>query len=418
MQANVKRYQVTLVPLTPIHIGSGNMLDPYEYIIQQEDGFHILYRVNLDHLFSAVSPAERDDLLEALDSPDLFRQRQTIHKVAVKCFKNSPQLFERFATVSKEFARDHQKILQDPRAQSKLEIHIMTRDATTGFPYVPGSSLKGAIRTAWLNQVADSRPDPVLRSLLSEVVGHTPPFRRKEPTQRQAQVMEAILLENAVKNKGGYSPVVQKDPFRVLQISDLYRTDETTLFSTIARMEILNPTASAKAPKYGSRNRKTAGIQLYCDCLVPAEPGELALTGRLTLQEHLWAAECVDRGSGGSPKVVTGKRFDAAALRAALNAFYKNCFDQEYARYYRKPEWGLHEEAEHLKDQVAAIDGDAEALIRVGRFSQFECMTLAKFDPIVQKPHGKSRTVAKDDENIPCTIPLGWCKLRLDPVTS
>jgi len=416
MKANVSYYKITLTPLTPLHIGSGEVLDPYEYLITSKDGYDFLYKIDLMQLIERASQIERDNLLKVLDAPDLYAQRRTIADLAGKYFSSRPELFCQFSTVGSDVKSTYDDLLKNPSSQSRLEIHVMTRDQN-GLAYVPGSSLKGAIRTAWLNHLAEQTDETKLQRQLSDVTGQKIPLRYA-PQAKHAQAMEAHLLGNAkintrINDRGAtVNAVVQKDPFRAIQLTDLNQNDDGPLFSHIVRLNILSK--NANRPQQRGTRQNTERIQLYCDCLVPCEGENLALTGRLSLQNHLWSAECFGQ------KVITGVPITAEKLLQALNNFYRARFNYEYENYYTKQkEWNLAVTADWLKDDIEKIDPACEALILVGRFSQFESLTISRFHRDIRSTKvrfGDSRTVAKEDTTVPANAPLGWCKLRMEPM--
>ncbi len=47
----MKLYKYKLTPLTPIHIGSGDSLEPYEYVIKN----NFLYKFDMSVLYNNVS---------------------------------------------------------------------------------------------------------------------------------------------------------------------------------------------------------------------------------------------------------------------------------------------------------------------------------------------------------------------------
>jgi len=416
MIANVSEYKITLSPLSPLHIGSGDVLDPYEYFILSQDGYDFLYTINLSGLIEQVSPAERQQLLKILDTPDLFAQRKAIAELAGRYFSSKPYLFTQFSTVTQELKTKYLSLLHQPKAPFRLEVHTMTRDPKTQMAYVPGSSLKGAIRTAWLNYLTSLKDERELEQELAAVTEQRIPFRWA-PKPRQAQIMEALLLGNEKHNDHGMSIDIQKDPFRAIQITDLFQTQPTVLFSHIAKLNILQKN-NGSSPQ---SNRRPSGgeILLYCDCLVPWEGENLALTGRMSFQSHLWTAEWLNDRTKQSEKVITGEPITAQNLLNALNTFYRNRFKLECENYYTKQKnWGLDKAADKLKENIEKIDPGCEALVRVGRFSQFESMTLNRFHNKsgVRVRFGASRTAAKADSIIEHSTPLGWCKLRLDRI--
>jgi len=70
----IERYYLQLQPLTPIHIGSGEEIMPYEYIVD-DDGKY--YRIDLFELLNVMPPEKREELVKIMEK-DLVEVRSSI----------------------------------------------------------------------------------------------------------------------------------------------------------------------------------------------------------------------------------------------------------------------------------------------------------------------------------------------------
>ncbi len=153
----LKEYKVYLTPLTPVHIGNGDDLIPTNYYI--ENGF--LYKFDPKDL--VLPNDKRENLLKLAKTEDPRGMYRFIQNNASSFFKaHVNSIFK----VDREIEKKYKEYL-DPSAGSitdtkfgnkneqkkKLEI---SRTCNTFInnknqPYIPGSSLKGAIHTAFID---------------------------------------------------------------------------------------------------------------------------------------------------------------------------------------------------------------------------------------------------------------------------
>jgi len=135
-------YRLRCRTLTPVHIGTGEVLEPFNYHMQNST----LFVFNLSQFISSAEPKLRGEFLKIIDGNDIVGLRQFIRKhIDVEKYS----LFR--IKVTPEIAREYEVKKDDIRNQ--LLINPFIRNETTGMCYIPGSSIKGAIRTGVLNYV-------------------------------------------------------------------------------------------------------------------------------------------------------------------------------------------------------------------------------------------------------------------------
>lgn len=198
----IETVPVALTPLTPIHVGCGEDFEPTNYVI---DG-GVLYQ--FDPARIQFSPAECADLLRAVSRPgdEAIRAVQLFfYRVRHKCIEASRLKVPVAEGVDKWYRSRVGKVAQyesgGRTVSNQLEIERTAHHPHTGRPYLPGSSIKGSIRTAWLNNI-----DP------SPVIKRDPTSQR--PEERSSEV-EAELL-------GG---TFARDPFRLVKVADAHGED-------------------------------------------------------------------------------------------------------------------------------------------------------------------------------------------------
>jgi len=168
-------YCFQLTPLTPIHVGTGESLEPFEYVVAGDT----LYRFTLDDFLLALDRDDQARFVEVVErSVPATRRFVSEHvDVAVRV--------ARFTTSVSPAAR----ALYDGRMEGGVahpEVFACIR--TGDLPYVPGSSLKGALRTALLYHAME-----------------------KDNPARDARKLEQAVF--------GFR-TVQQDPFRAFKVGD------------------------------------------------------------------------------------------------------------------------------------------------------------------------------------------------------
>lgn len=143
---------LTITPLTPIHIGCGEDFDPTNYVIDDNLLFHF------EASRASLTPNQKKELLRivASNTPDLIQIQNF--------FKENHLTFQAIShavlPVSGGVAKDYDNKLgrnvqskEKGRVVNKLEIERHFYNPYSHEPIIPGSSIKGAIRTAFLNEI-------------------------------------------------------------------------------------------------------------------------------------------------------------------------------------------------------------------------------------------------------------------------
>ena len=124
------RYEIEVI--SPVHIGSGGTISPIEYVV--EDNF---YRVDMDRLFED----------ERFDTDGFIEDAKAGAFYLGRFAPGVAKEHVRYALDISESARTNlQQLIGRLSRSSEVREHIKTKDEA----YIPGSSVKGAIRTAIL----------------------------------------------------------------------------------------------------------------------------------------------------------------------------------------------------------------------------------------------------------------------------
>jgi CRISPR type III-A-associated RAMP protein Csm5 len=175
-------YRFQLTPLTPIHVGTGDTLEPFEYVVAGDT----LYRFTMDDFLLALAREVQARFVEVIEESVPATRRFVAEHVGA-----AVEVTRYTADVSPAA-----RALYDGRMKGLGHPEIHTCIRTNDSAYIPGSSLKGALRTALLY--------------------HAMP--------KENRTEDANQLERSVFRYGR----IQQDPFRAFKISDGGQMENST----------------------------------------------------------------------------------------------------------------------------------------------------------------------------------------------
>ncbi len=193
-----KSYKIRLEIISPIHIGSGDEYIPTDYVIKNNK----MQIINRDKFIEKIEKENKyDEFLRICDTGDILKIRKFI-------FDNyDDSMLTSSIQVSEKIQRDYYDKLYKPsqlegkerkKVINALEIRKFVYDNFYNKPIIPGSSIKGAIRTAVLDHYAKEKPKK---------------FDVLKNKKYANQNLQKYLLE--IKQKDN-----SDDPFRLIKISD------------------------------------------------------------------------------------------------------------------------------------------------------------------------------------------------------
>jgi CRISPR-associated protein Csm5 len=388
-------YRLEITVLSPLHIGSGERLGPKSVWVD-------------------------DGRAWVVDEGALFRK-----------LASSPRLLSQFERFSLDRRRSLKDFLQDayidPVAVALYELEhfggrpnrfYMSHIKAPGRPprlYIPGSSLKGAIRSALLRAtlIQDSaQRQQAARHVRSQIHGSQPNRKRADDA-----------LERAVFGQDQHHEWT-----RLFQIADTQPVAiEKNLQSTEARiLSVCNEGTGRLVEKKGRRGQP---ISLYPEVI----RRQIKLHARLTILDELLSPLAAKEL--GFPM----NRSRVGALLEACNCVAEEQIQQEHT-FATKTRWKLGELFySQLKIRLEEAIADGACLLRLGWGAGYDDKTItdllddATFREVldsyrltVGRPHRslrnpplprpfapKSRTVALNRQNQ--WVPLGWVQFQLAP---
>ncbi|BCD68477.1 type III-A CRISPR-associated RAMP protein Csm5 [Nitratiruptor sp. YY09-18] len=153
----MKKYRLKLTALTPIHIGTGEVYEPTNFII--DDGY--LYEFDEIKFYKNLPQQDKEQFKKVV-SKSGYESLFELHKFIKSRKEYAKKAYIKKVQVTKSFAKDYEKKIGradqneggrriDPRKVfNRFEIEKTIRfNNRPNNVYIPGSSLKGSISTAY-----------------------------------------------------------------------------------------------------------------------------------------------------------------------------------------------------------------------------------------------------------------------------
>lgn len=388
---SVTRVTLRCVPLTPIHIGDGTEMRLDEYVLEgpqrhdtryDEFGEEIeedagpqsahLCRFDTTRALRAMTTQEQARFRTALNAGRLVDAAEVLRSAGRRCVE------ERIAISQTSFA-ELAEAIGNPDARSG-QVKSFVR--TNGRPYIPGSSVKGAFRTALASTALP----------------------------RETRLAAQWTHESALQAALGMDPNdTSKDPLRFLSVSDAVLPNGATL---IGRAEVVKPGGVPAS------SGKRGGIQMHYEHTRSLCGGNDAPNFDIYIT--------VDGQARHKPERVEA-RFDSSRLLSCFRSFHIKVFRGEIERFFRQCATGktltellLKHRSPDRQLPVSERKYHPHFIVfRLGRFGHFESKSLDGVrrghfpqarDPArrIRQPDewGSTRTVTRLDDGTP--IPFGW----------
>ncbi len=417
MSPFLSNHRLHLTPLAPIHIGCGEDFEPTNYVI--DDG--LLY--GFDPSRAALNDLQRGKLMEVARRGSLpgiqrfFRDhayafKPHAHVVMPVCSGVARMYEQRIGKAANVESSGNQVF-------NKLEIERHVYTGALQQPFIPGTSFKGALRTAWLDDLNAGRKP------------HDVEFKRNGEAKSSATMEKRLLWGNDHRGQLGD---FQTSPLRLLKVADLMPVREPereVLFAVNRKKREVMKDGQEMQPK---------GIAARKDCVLP---GQYRLfTADVTLPallKHIGASD--SKGKPATPqadKLNAQGAVDLRRLARQSNQYHQQRLRRELAvldgRGLVNPTWKnsislLLSSQSSLGKKLEA--GDA-FLVRIGRYGSADSKTLtgegvASIKIMEGKgPDGKNKfsfqsttktvwLAAQDESDQKHLIPFGWAVVEIDP---
>lgn len=386
-------------PLTPIHIGDGSVLAAEAWRLSADGAW--LERFDPAAVLRAADPKQREQYLNALDRGELTNAQRML-----RTWVREQHVLERIK-LGAAAAKELRPVIENPLRRGDVRPFVRTGAR----PYIPGSSIKGALRTALLSSLVPAHK--------ADIEAKKREHRRPngQIASRASNEVQTLLLTRPESERERRQIVPDQDPFRFVEVADVLLPDAATRVDQVINWRPTRLIKGGKQPAekmqmiFEVTDSAALGARVALPCTIRIEAGMLRAVQRL------------DRSGRKTPSFA----LDATALARAVNAFHWKLWDYELERFYAG-EANI-EPALRKLIRVKTPDGselgpaelrtrDDVLLLRVGRFGQFESKSLEEvregWNAQAKTPHsmreGNTRNLVKPAESAPLW-PLGWLLL-------
>ena len=331
----MSRRSISISTLSPIHIGCDEVYEPSNFVIT--DG--LLHTLDPADLAADLSEAERKQLATLAEGHEPIGALQ-------RFFRDKAERFAGLAryqvAVAEAIVSEYEKSAGRPtqrgaNGEATYNLFPIARTAYRPFdnaPYLPGSSLKGSIRTAWLNHLNAGKP------LTND--------EQRDKKNAPRHMQERLLGYAAGK--------FENDPFRHIGFADAHPEEDGTPPPTRVLYAISKKKRQPRDGESGSPELKVF-LETVPDALPAAFLGEFRIDEDKLAGKIDWTKLC--DACNGFYKLQLEAELSHAVLGKLIDADWKSLINGLFA--------------DELGELIAARQG---FLLRVGRHSGAESVTL------------------------------------------
>ena len=380
-----KKYKVKLLPLTDIRIGSGKDIEAYEYTVKA--GY--MYRIDMSEVFDKMSDSEKGNFRKILKKNNLFNIRSWIYN---NYREEWGYIYKE--KVSSDFEKYYKEKIDD-RSQDNSQLSISEFIGYDNKKYIPGSSIKGALRTAFIySDFLENEKKYQIKS--SYKIKNGKRIYNRTEIDKEAKIMESEILlaekedryGNKIDKKGeklGLEP--KKDPFKIVKVFDTEEIDSKKF--EVARLKIKEGNLTCEVLN-GTYNeiKKTKKVNF-----------EKGINFNIVLAEY---------SLKDNPMMDYKKNLGIKQILNSLNNKMENILDFEIEKERKKDDYNIKGFYEFLKNIFDSFKNKNITLIRIGGYTGFNDKTI---NLVTTEPIENSRTVF--DANC---YPIGWALIKVEEV--
>lgn len=380
-----KKYNVKLIPLTDIYIGSGKDIEAYEYTVKDK----YMYRIDMSEVFDKMNDSEKENFYKILQENNFFNIRSWIYNN----YKEEWGYIYK-EKVSSDFEKYYKEKLDD-KSQENSQLSISEFIGYNNKKYIPGSSIKGALRTAFIySDFLENEKKYEIKSSY-EIKNGKRVYNRKE-IDKEAKIMESEVLlaekedryGNKIDKKGeklGLEP--KKDPFKTVKIFD---TEEIEL------------------EKFSVNILQIKEGNLFCEVL-GGTYNEIKKIKKVNFEKGInFNIVLTEYSLKDNSMMDYKKNLGIKKLLDSLDDKMENILNFEIEKEREKDSYNLRNFYEFLKKIFNSFKNKNISLVRIGKYTGFNDKTI---NLLTTNPSENSRTIL--DEN---NYPMGWVLIKVEEV--
>ena len=380
-----KKYNVKLIPLTDIYIGSGKDIEAYEYTVKDK----YMYRIDMSEVFDKMNDSEKENFYKILQENNFFNIRSWIYNN----YKEEWGYIYK-EKVSSDFEKYYKEKLDD-KSQENSQLSISEFIGYNNKKYIPGSSIKGALRTAFIySDFLENEKKYEIKSSY-EIKNGKRVYNRKE-IDKEAKIMESEVLlaekedryGNKIDKKGeklGLEP--KKDPFKTVKIFD---TEEIEL------------------EKFSVNILQIKEGNLFCEVL-GGTYNEIKKIKKVNFEKGInFNIVLTEYSLKDNSMMDYKKNLGIKKLLDSLDDKMENILNFEIEKEREKDSYNLRNFYEFLKKIFNSFKNKNISLVRIGKYTGFNDKTI---NLLTTNPSENSRTIL--DEN---NYPMGWALIKVEEV--
>ena len=355
MRKERKIYNCTLTPLTPIQVGNGNQIYPYNYVIK--NGFY--YRIELSEIIDKFPSKIKEEFIRLLENNNMIKIRSFIFD---NYKKEYGYLYK--AKIDKNVEDFYLKKIKGVELKNEENQLIIEEFIGNHMgKFIPGSTIKGALRNGFLFE--EFKKDGYSYTLDREIEDRrgrkipTAPFvlknidkkyEKTESDKREAKILGLDKLEPKI------------DPFKNLIVTDTEICDNLIKIKKIERVSIKEKKGNM------SMNNFEITKSLY------SNNEENNLSFKIIINEYDISEELLNTLLKGN--IVTNKKnIYLENIFKHLNLKAKAILKEDIKFFDKAGEINLTKISKKLLEQLENLK-ENEALIRFGRGAGFNSTTL------------------------------------------
>ena len=383
-----KKYNVKLIPLTDIYIGSGKDIEAYEYTVKDK----YMYRIDMSEVFDKMNDSEKENFYKILQENNFFNIRSWIYNN----YKEEWGYIYK-EKVSSDFEKYYKEKLDD-KSQENSQLSISEFIGYNNKKYIPGSSIKGALRTAFIySDFLENEKKYEIKSSY-EIKNGKRVYNRKE-IDKEAKIMESEVLlaekEDRYGNKKGEKLGLEpkKDPFKTVKIFDTEEIELEKFSVNILQIKEGNLFCEVLGGMY----KKIDNIEkINFGNEIDFKQG---INFNIVLTEYYLKNNF---------KMEYKKNLGIKKLLDSLDDKIENILNFEIEKEREKDSYNLRNFYEFLKKIFNSFKNKNISLVRIGKYTGFNDKTI---NLLTTNPSENSRTIL--DEN---NYPMGWVLIKVEEV--